>query len=81
MRAGDIKPLHVTQWVDSHESWLGGARNAVICVKRTFNWAHAEGLLDVNPLNHVKKPAKRPRTRIVTSAEKKEILAAIRDKQ
>lgn len=79
LSAHDIKPLHVTKWIDAHVSWKGGQRNAVICIKRTFTWAHAEGILDCNPLKNVKKPAQSPRTRIITPEEKKEILAAIKD--
>ena len=37
--AAELKPLHVTRWLDSRASWKGGRRNAVICVKRAFNWA------------------------------------------
>lgn len=78
--AVDLKPLHVTHWLDAHD-WKGGQRNAVTCVKRAFNCAETEGVLAVNPLKRVKKPTQHARTRILTEAEKKEILGAIRDKQ
>jgi integrase len=81
MPAADLKPLHVTRWLDAHSTWTGGRRNAVICVKRTFNWAESEGILTGNPLKTVKKPQQASRTRIVTEGEKKEILGAIRDGQ
>jgi hypothetical protein len=76
--AAEVKPLHITRWLDSHEKWSGGQRNAVVCVKRVFNWAHAEGLIASNPLVNVRKPRQKARTRIVTPAERKEILAAAR---
>jgi integrase len=77
--AADLKPLHVTRWLDSHRDWKGGRRNAVICVKRAFNWAESEGVIASNPLKNVKKPPQPGRSRIVGEAEKKEILAAIKD--
>ncbi len=81
LAAADLKPLHVTRWLDAHGAWKGGKRNAVICVKRAFNWSEAEGVLKSNPLKGVKKPPQPGRSRIVSEAEKKEILAAIKDRQ
>lgn len=77
----ELKPLHVTRWLNSRATWKGGRRNAVICVKRAFNWAEAEGVLPSNPLKAVKKPPQPGRSRIVSEAEKKELLAAIKDRQ
>jgi integrase len=77
--AAELKPLHVTRWLDAHKAWKGGQRNAVIAVKRAFNWAHSEGLLPSNPLAGVKKPRQKARTRIITPQERKEILEAIKD--
>src|SRR5262245_44386288 len=59
--------------------WKGGRRNAVVCVKRAFNWAEAEGVIASNPLKRVKKPPQPGRSRVVSEAETKEILQAIRD--
>jgi len=77
----DLKPLHVTRWLDAHPGWKGSRRNAVIAVKRVFNWAEAEGLLQPNPVKAVKKPPQRHRDRVVTPEERQEILAAIKDQQ
>lgn len=77
--AAQLRSLHVTTWVDSHANWKGGRRNAVICVKRAFNWAEAEGVLSPNPLKNVKKPKQSARSRIVSADERAEILAAIKD--
>jgi integrase len=76
----DLKPLHVTRWLDSHPGWKGCRRNAVVAVKRVFNWADSEGLLQPNPIKAVKKPPQRRRDRILTPAEKAEILVAIADR-
>jgi integrase len=76
----DLKPLHVTRWLDAHPGWKGSRRNAVVAVKRAFNWADAEGLLQPNPIKAVKKPPQRHRDRILTPEERQEILAAIKDR-
>lgn len=77
----DLKPLHVTRWLDAHPGWKGSRRNAIIAVKRPFNWADAEGLLQPNPIKAVKKPPQRHRDRILTLEERGQILAAIKDQQ
>jgi integrase/recombinase XerD len=41
--ARDLKPIHITRWLDAHPSWDGGRRNAVIVAKRAFNWADRQG--------------------------------------
>ena len=40
--AAEVKPYHVTHWLEAHPKWKNSRRNAVICVKRAFNWAHGE---------------------------------------
>ena len=75
----DLKPLHVTRWLDAHPGWKGSRRNAIVAVKRVFNWADAEGLLQPNPIKAVKKPPQRHRDRVLTPEERQEILATIRD--
>ena len=78
---GVMAAADVTRWLDAHASWKGGQRNAVIAVKRTFNWAEAEGVIASNPIRKVKKPTQKARSRIVAPAERKEILGAIKDGQ
>jgi integrase len=53
----------------------------VVAVKRAFNWADAEGVLQRNPVKAVKKPPQRHRDRILLPGEREEILAAIKDRQ
>jgi integrase len=75
----DLKPLHVSRWLDSHPGWKGARRCAVIAIKRAFNWAEGEGLLATNPLRKVKKPPQTFRERVLTREERQEVMAAIRD--
>lgn len=77
--AKDLKPLHVTRWLDAHPGWKGSRRNAVVAVKRAFNWAEAEGVLRPSPVKAVKKPPQRRRDRVLTDQERQDILAAIKD--
>jgi integrase len=77
--AKDLKPLHVSRWLDAHPGWNGSRRNAVVAVKRAFNWADAEGVLQPNPVKSVKKPPQRHRDRVLTPEERQEILVTIPD--
>lgn len=77
--AKDLKPLHVTRWLDSHPGWNGSRRNAVVSIKRAFNSADAEGLLQPNPIKYVKKPPQPHRDLILTLEERQEIIEAIPD--
>jgi len=78
--ARDLRPIHVTRWLDAHAHWGGGRRNAVAAVKRAFNWADRQGVLTPNPLRNVEKPPARRRTRVHSSSERAELLAAIPDR-
>ncbi len=77
----DVKPLHVTRWLDAHPKWTTARRCAVICVKRAYNWAEAEGVLTGNPLKRVKKPAPVRRERVLTPEERTRVFAAILDQE
>jgi integrase len=77
--AQDLKPLHVSRWLNSHPGWKGARRCAVIAIKRAFNWAAGEGLLALNPPPKVKKPPQTFRQRVLTREERQEVMAAIRD--
>ncbi|MCE9567116.1 MAG: site-specific integrase [Planctomycetes bacterium] len=79
--AAEIKPFHVSRWLDGHATWKGCRPNAIASVKRAFAWASAEGLLDKNPIQSVKKPATGKRDRIVSKEERDEILTAIKDEE
>src|SRR5262245_39605059 len=82
LRVMQLKPFHVTQWLDRHAGWNDGSRRcAITAVKRVLNWAADEGILPANPVKKVRKPPARSRDRILTPEEKAEILAAIKDQQ
>lgn len=79
LTAVELKPFHVTQWLDAHDGWAGSRRGAISAVKRAFNWAVHEGILPVNPVKRVAKPPVKRRERILSPAERAEILAAVGD--
>jgi integrase/recombinase XerD len=78
--AAAFPPLSFTKWLDEHAGWKGSRRNAVIAVKRMFNWAVSDaGLLTENPLKAVKKPPKKRRNRVLTPEERDYVYGTIRD--
>jgi integrase len=79
--AAQLKLFHVTKWLDAHPGWVGARRNAVTCVKRAFNWATAEGIIEENPLQGLRKPPANRRERIVTAEEWAKLFAAVRDQE
>jgi integrase len=79
--ASEVKPYHVTHWLEQHPKWKSSRRNAVICVKRAFNWATAEGLLKESPVRSVKKPPAVRRERVLTAEEWAALVAAVRDQE
>jgi integrase len=81
VHAAELKPFHVTLWLDAHPGWTTSRRCAVTAVKRAFNWAAGEGLLTSNPLQAVRKPPAVARQRTLTAEERNQILAAIKDRQ
>ena len=69
LKVRDLKPFHLTTWLD--KSGLGDtSRNKAIgTVKRVFNWALEEGHVQGNPFANVKKPKPKRRERILTEEE------------
>jgi hypothetical protein len=77
----DLKPFHVTRWLDAHKGWTAGRRHAITAIKRAFNWATDEGVIANSPIKSVKKPAVNKRPAALTKDQRKEILDAIDDEE
>ena len=76
----ELKPIHVTNWLAKKPTWGPTTRNRVIgSIKRAFNWAIEQGLLEHSPLRALKKPTSKRRERLLTVAERTKILAASND--
>ncbi len=69
-QASDLKPHHVSRWIDDKKRWGSTTRyNGMRAVFRVFNWALDEGLIDQNPLRGMKRPKPNRRSRYMTDAE------------
>jgi integrase len=74
-------PLSFTRWLDDHAGCKGSRRNAIIAVKRLFNWAVEQKMLAANPLSSIRKPPKKRRNRVLSDNERLYVYATIRDQQ
>jgi integrase/recombinase XerC len=62
MPLASLKPYHVVEWVDSHETWGDTyKRGGIVAVQRAGNWAEQMGYIDVTPLKRIAKPPARRR--------------------
>jgi integrase len=76
MPVTDLKPFHVTRWLDRHAGWRSARRCAVVAVKRALNWAADEGLIEANPVKKLRKPPAAARSRLLTAGERRQIADA-----
>ena len=55
--AYDLKPYQVQEWIDSHGAAWGSTYrgNAVVAIKRVFNWSEELGHGEGNPIKRLKK--------------------------
>jgi len=69
--ASEVKPFHVTKWLDKDFSGLSGtSRNcAVRAVKAPFNGSVVEGYLDRGPIRAVERPPAGRRELVLSRAE------------
>jgi integrase len=75
-----VKPFHLTRWLDSNKNWTGARRSAQAIVKRVFAWGKEQGRINTDPIAHVKNPPVTRRERVISTEERKQILAAIKDR-
>ncbi len=73
LKASDLKPYHLTKFLDKLYPVDGVSGNyrgsAIRTVKRAFEWATQEGYLISNPLGRYKKPKATPSDRLVTDLQ------------
>src|SRR5690606_33055121 len=75
----NLKPFHVTRWLDALGYEDNTANGAVRSVVRPFNWARDEGLIKENPLSRIKRPPATPRECYITDAQFVRLMKAIPD--
>lgn len=77
-RVRTLKPFHVTRWLADFPTWGPSSQRAAIgSLKRAFNWAEAEGLLNRNPLASVPKPGIVRREVLVSEDQHAAMMAAV----
>jgi len=78
----ELKPFHVQQWLDGMRNVTSGTkRNYVRAVKRCLSWCVEQGLIEKNPIAHLKKPPGGRRDNVIAPEEHQQILALSRDEQ
>ncbi len=79
VRVCDLKPFHVSRWLDRHDTWGDTMKNrAAGIVKRSMNWAVEQGLITHSPIAKFTAPPKRNRERFVTPEMWADIQAAVK---
>ena len=74
LSVAELKPIHVTRWVDGKGWNQTTQRNGRRSIYRAFSWACEEGILARNPLQGMKCPRAMTRTRIMTDKEYRSLL-------
>ena len=76
-RALDIRPMHVSRWLDSHD-WNDTTKcGYVTAVKRSYSWARKQGHIELDPVIDSEKPSPSRRTKVLTAEQYRTILAHI----
>lgn len=81
LRVEDLKPYHLTRWIDGLNGGQTTKHHAGRTVKRAFNWAVREGYIQRSPVAGATIPGQARRERILSADEWKTILAAVPDQQ
>lgn len=80
MKVSDLKPFHLTQASDAKPDWSNNTRHDfVTAVKRAFNWALDEEMIDKDPIARAKKPAREARELAIGPEDFAEVMAAIEE--
>jgi integrase len=76
----ELKPYHVTSAMDAYPHWSNNTRHDFIAaVKRAFNWALDEEIIDRSPLSRMKKPAREAREAALSPAEYAQVIEAVKE--
>jgi len=67
--ASDVRPIHLTRWIDCKKWNETTQRNARRSIYRAFAWACDEGIITTNPLKGMRCPRAKTRQRALTDAE------------
>jgi site-specific recombinase XerD len=77
--AAEIRPFHVSEWVNG-EGWSDTTKSGAIgCVKRVFRWAKKQGYIDSNPIADMERPRIAVRQAIMTQEQFRQIIETTPD--
>jgi integrase/recombinase XerC len=75
-----LKPYHVVEWVDSHDTWGDTyKRGGIVAVQRACNWAEQMGYVDATPLKRIAKPPARRRDNPMAPGDFQAMLARVEE--
>lgn len=78
--AAELKVIHVTEWLNDRTEWSSSTKAGAVCsVRRAFRWATEQGIISAYPLFGLKAPRKATREVVISPAERRKILAAVKD--
>ncbi len=75
LRVDELKPHHVETWSNHGK----GKRGKITAIKRAFNWAAEQGIIDSSPIAHMKRPTSGRRDEIITEDQLDELLSHVPD--
>lgn len=79
--AMDLRPIHVSRWIDSH-SWSQSTRSgAVTAAKAAFAWAARSACTPTNPISGTDKPAIQPRPLPISRSQVRMIIDSASDQR
>ncbi|MEW4569551.1 tyrosine-type recombinase/integrase [Tautonia sp. JC769] len=80
LAVAELKPYHVTRAMADFPHWANNTKNDFIgAIKRAFNWAADEELIERSPLARMKKPAREAREMAVSPKQYAAVVEAVRE--
>lgn len=74
----DLRPFHVTRWLDAQGRWgTSSRRGAITALKRAMNWAAAERLIVASPLGALLRPKPPRREVLIADAQHSAMMLAV----
>lgn len=83
LKVRNLKPFHVTNWLDDKFSHVGDTRRHTLItqIKGAFSWAAEQGYIDASPIAKMKKPEPSVRQEFVQADLWPKVLALATDEQ
>jgi integrase len=81
LRVSDLKPYHVTRWVDRDYAGQSDTSKfaAFRCAQRAFNWAKKQGIIPASPVETLDKPTPGRRETYLTADQYAQVMALVKE--